>query len=118
MILGFLLPGAMNLPRSVPFHNDLDKLLGEWSSVGEPLLWLISVLSGIIFCELVGDISRTFSPVFFPRHSNLSKKEKVEWINRLRTHYITIQPARMYPSAAFLSVCGCVLHHNSGNRYR
>jgi len=82
MILGFLLPGAMNLPRSVPFHNDLDKLLGEWSSVGEPLLWLISVSSGIIFCELVGDISRTFSPVFFPRHSKLSKKEKVEWINR------------------------------------
>lgn len=67
----------------------------------------------------VGDISRTFSPVFFPRHSELSKKEKVEWINRLRTHCITIQPpARMYPSAAFLSVCGCVLHHNSGNRYR
>ncbi len=53
MILGFLLPGAMNLPRSVPFHNDLDKLLGEWSSVGEPLLWLVSVSSGIIFCELV-----------------------------------------------------------------
>ncbi len=53
MILGSLLPGAMNLPRSVPFHNDLDKLLGEWSSVGEPLLWLVSVSSGIIFCELV-----------------------------------------------------------------
>jgi hypothetical protein len=82
MILGSLLPGAMNLPRSVPFHNDLDKLLGEWSSVGEPLLWLVSVSSGIIFCELVADISRTFSPVFFPRHSKLSKKEKVEWINR------------------------------------
>jgi hypothetical protein len=66
----------------------------------------------------VGDISTTFSPVFFPRHCKLSKKEKVEWINRLRTHYIMIQPARMYPRAAFLSVCGCVLHHNSGNRYR
>jgi len=51
--LGAVLPRAMNLTKSVPFHNDLDSLLGEWSSAGEAFLWLASVSFGIIFCELV-----------------------------------------------------------------
>lgn len=51
--LGAVLPRAMNLTKSVPFHNDLDSLLGEWSSAGEAFLWLTSVSFGIIFCELV-----------------------------------------------------------------
>jgi hypothetical protein len=80
--LDAVLPRAMNLKKSVPFHNDLDSFLGEWSSAGEAFLWLASVSFGIIFCELVSDISKAFSPVVFPGHAKLSKKEKVEWDSR------------------------------------
>lgn len=54
MILpGFTSPNSTTLRRAVPFHDDMEKLLGKWSAAGEPVLWFGSVLSGIVFCKLV-----------------------------------------------------------------
>lgn len=73
---GFINPAtnSTTLRRAVPFHDDMDMLLGEWSAAGESILWFGSMLSGIVFCKLV-----RFSPFFrmqlfhYPRryHFNL-----------------------------------------------
>jgi hypothetical protein len=84
MIPGFINPvtNTMTLERAVPFHDDMDRLLGEWSAAGERALWFGSALSGIVFCKLVFDISQALSPVVFPGYNKLTKTEKVEWNNR------------------------------------
>jgi hypothetical protein len=41
----------------------------------------------------VSDISKAFSPVVFPGHAKLSKKEKVEWDSRSRS--VTLWPSLM-----------------------
>jgi hypothetical protein len=41
----------------------------------------------------VSDISKAFSPVVFPGHAKLSKKEKVEWDSRSRS--VTLLPSLM-----------------------
>ncbi|KAG0579031.1 hypothetical protein KC19_4G067200 [Ceratodon purpureus] len=70
------------LRRAVPFHDEMDMLLGTWSSAGELVLWFVSVLSGIVFCKLVYDVSEGLSPVLFSSYNKLTKSEKVEWNNR------------------------------------
>lgn len=83
MILpGFMSANSTTLRRAVPFHDDMEKLLGKWSTAGEPVLWFGSVLSGIVFCKLVYEISKGLSPATFPGYNKLKKTEKVEWNNR------------------------------------
>lgn len=55
MFPGFTNPATNStiLRRAVPFHDDMDMLLGEWSASGEAVLWFGSVLSGLVFCKLV-----------------------------------------------------------------
>lgn len=82
IVPGFTSPNSTTLRKSIPFHDDMEALLGEWSSVGTPVLWCGSVLLGIVFCKLVYDISQALSPVIFPIYNKLTKSEKVEWDNR------------------------------------
>jgi hypothetical protein len=41
------------MKRAFPFDDELETVFGEWSQLGEYLLWFISLLSGILFCKLV-----------------------------------------------------------------
>lgn len=59
IVPGFTSPNSTTLRKSIPFHDDMEALLGEWSSVGTPVLWCGSVLLGIVFCKLV-----RFCPTF------------------------------------------------------
>lgn len=80
-IPGFVNPATntMTLERAVPFHADMDRLLGEYSAVGERMLWFVSVLCGILVCKFMYETSKALSPVVFPGYNKLKKTEKLEW---------------------------------------
>jgi hypothetical protein len=82
MLAYFTSPNSTTLRRAVPYHEDMDLLLGDWSAIGEPLYCVGSLLLGILFCKLVYDISRSISPAVFSGYGKLSKAEQLEWDNR------------------------------------
>jgi hypothetical protein len=76
------------MKRAFPFDDELETVFGEWSQLGEYLLWFISLLSGILFCKLVYAMSKVVSPIVFPAYNKILDKDKFEWHNRLCTFCI------------------------------
>lgn len=76
-------PEATTMKRAFPFDDELETVFGEWSQLGEYLLWFISLLSGILFCKLVYAMSKVISPIVFPAYNKILDKDKFEWHNRM-----------------------------------
>ncbi|MCO5567086.1 hypothetical protein L7F22_020771 [Adiantum nelumboides] len=90
--------GVMSLmKKSEPFHSQLMLLAGE-NSWAEPLVWLLSVSSGIIACKLIYSVMKASSPALFHAYSKLSKAEKIEWDNRAFStcHAIVVSATAWY----------------------
>ncbi|KAL2557555.1 Translocation associated membrane protein [Forsythia ovata] len=53
-----------------------------YASPSKQVLWLSSVLAGIIMCKTVYELTGVFSPLLFKGYSKLNNKVKLEWNNR------------------------------------
>lgn len=62
MLAYFTSPNSTTLRRAIPYHDDMDLLLGDWSAIGEPLYCVGSLLLGILFSKLVRSSTLISSP--------------------------------------------------------
>lgn len=48
----------------------------------EQVLWSISIISGIIMCKIVYELTGWISSLYFKVYNDLTKSQKIEWDNR------------------------------------